>query len=281
MDKNSNGIKKFLYDFKTFRPLLFNLAAKDFKLKYRRSVLGVLWSILNPLLTMLVITCVFGILLRVQVDNFATYYLVGASMWTFFSESTSLAMSSVIAGAPLIKKVYIPKYIFPLEKCLFSLINFAFSLIAVIAVMLIQGVYPTFAALLGLVPIFCCFVFSVGFSLILSALTVYFRDVMHLYGVLLTVWMYLTPIIYPMNIFDNITGRMASTAGVVRQIIQYNPLYHFVEYFRACMMHGSNPEVYAIPGIRETLVCLAFAFGALIIGSLIFKKAEKKFILHI
>ncbi len=281
MNKNSKGLKKFIYDFKTFRPLLFNLAAKDFKLKYRRSVLGVLWSILNPLLTMLVITSVFGVLLKVQVENFATYYLVGSSMWNFFSESTSLAMGSVLSGAPLIKKVYIPKYIFPLEKCLFSLINFAFNLIAVIAVMLIQGVYPTWSAFLSLLPIFCCFVFAIGLSLTLSALAVYFRDIMHLYSVLLTVWMYLTPIIYPMSIFDGgITGDMSNMSSFILNIIHYNPLYHFVEYFRSCMMYGSAGYT-SLPDLNATLTCLLMAFISLVLGSLIFKKAEKKFILHI
>ncbi len=275
MNSNSKGIKKFVYDFKKFRPLLFNLASKDFKLKYRRSFLGVMWSILNPLLTMIVLTQVFGILLKVQVENFATYYIVGASMWNFFSESTSLAMGSVLAGAPLIKKVYLPKYIFPVEKCIFSLMNFAFSLIAVIAVMLIQGVFPTLYTFFAVLPVLYCFIFAVGVSLVLSALTVYFRDVMHLYGVLLTIWMYLTPIIYPMEIFNNLSGGMASAGNIVKTVVEYNPLCHYVEYFRDVMMYGN------LPGLKENLVCLAFALASLFVGMLVFNKAEKKFILHI
>ena len=104
----------FFSDMKKFMPLLKNLVSKDFKIKYRRSVLGVAWSVLNPLFTMLVITTVFGKLLKIQVDNFATYYIVGFAIWNFFSEATSSSLSSILVSAPLIKKVYIPKYIFPL-----------------------------------------------------------------------------------------------------------------------------------------------------------------------
>ncbi len=272
MGNNSNGIKRFFADFKKYLPLLLNLSSKDIKLKYRRSFLGFAWSVLNPLLTMLVLTQVFGLLLKIQVPNFATYYIVGVSIWNFFSEATSGSMMSVIGAAPLIKKVYIPKYIFPLQKCLFAFINFALSLIAVIAVMLIEGVWPTFTILLAPIPILYCFIFSVGFSLMLSALTVYFRDIMHLYSVILTLWMYLTPIIYPIEIIQNAKGHMAH---LVMTVIRCNPLYHYVTYFRDVMMYNT------VPSLKENAVCLGLALFFLLLGAVIFKKAEKKFILHI
>ncbi len=274
---NTKGIQRFIYDFKTFTPLLLNLTKRDFKVKYRRSTLGVLWSMLNPLLTMIVITQVFGILLKIKMDHFATYYIVGWSIWNFFSEATSFSMTSILAGAPLIKKVYIPKYIFPLEKCLFALINLGCSLIAVIAVMLIQGVYPTWAMLLAPVPIIYCFVFSIGFSLMLSALTVYFRDIQHLYSVLLTVWMYLTPIIYPVSYLYGDNGLPTALYTIVR----FNPMFYFVEYFRKVMMFGSLPEYSALPTLTENLICIGIALVTLALGCLIFSKAQKKFILHI
>ncbi len=264
---NAKGVKRFFYDIKAYSPLLWNLTAKDFKVKYRRSVLGILWSVLNPLFTMLVITQVFGLLLKVKIDNFATYYIVGWSIWNFFSESTSLSLGSILAGAPLIKKVYIPKYIFPLEKCLFSLINLLLSMIAVLIVMLIQGVYPGWTILLAPLPILYCFVFCIGFSLILSALTVYFRDIQHLYGVLLTVWMYLTPIIYPMELVQG--------NSLIETIIHCNPLYYYVDYFRDVVMYNT------LPTLADNLICISIAIGTLLIGALIFSKAQKKFILHI
>ena len=257
----------FFSDMKRFMPLLKNLVSKDFKIKYRRSVLGVAWSVLNPLFTMLIITKVFELLLRVQVENFATYYILGYAIWNFFSESTSLALTSVVSSAPLIKKVYIPKYIFPIEKCLFALVNFAFTLIAVVLVMLVQRVVPTATALLFPIPVLYCFIFVCGVSLFLSAATVYFRDVQHLYGVLLTMLMYLTPIIYPLELLEG--------HSFISKIVRLNPITHYVEYFRALVMYDT------IPGLKENLVCLLMALIAFVIGALVFKKAQGKFILHI
>lgn len=261
---NNNG---FVGDFKRFLPLLKNLVSKDFKIKYRRSVLGVAWSVLNPLFTMLVITTVFGKLLKIQVDNFATYYIVGYAIWNFFSEATNSSLGAILSAAPLIKKVYIPKYIFPLEKCLFSLVNFFFTLIAVVIVMLFQGVVPSVTALLFPIPVIYCFVFVSGVSLFLSAATVYFRDIQHLYGVLLTMLMYLTPIIYPMELLKD--------HAFVLRIVELNPVTHYVVYFRNLVMYNT------IPGLKENMVCLVMSFSALLIGAVVFKKAESKFILHI
>lgn len=257
----------FFSDMKKFMPLLKNLVSKDFKIKYRRSVLGVAWSVLNPLFTMLVITTVFGKLLKIQVDNFATYYIVGFAIWSFFSEATSSSLGSILTSAPLIKKVYIPKYIFPLEKCLFSLVNFLFTLIAVVIVMLFQGFVPSLTAVLFPIPVVYCFIFVCGVSLFLSAATVYFRDVQHLYGIFLTALMYLTPIIYPLSLLEG--------QGWILKIVELNPITHYVEYFRGLIMYNH------IPGLKENLVCVGMALGMFLIGSFVFKKAQGKFILHI
>ncbi len=269
MSKGSNA--GFFGDFKRYFPLLRNLVSKDVKIKYRRSVLGIAWSVLNPLFTMIVLTQVFGILLKVKVPNFATYYIVGYSIWSFFSEATSNSMWAILGASSLIKKVYIPKYIFPLEKALFSLVNFGFTLIAVLIVMLIQGVYPTFTALLFFVPVVYTFIFVCGLCLLLSAANVYFRDIEHLYGVLLTVWMYLTPIIYPMEIFDG-NGRFTN---IVKNIVLLNPITHYVQYFRAVMMYNT------VPGLKENAICLVSSLIVFAFGAFVFKKAEGKFILHI
>lgn len=263
-DVNKNG---FIYNFKKFLPLLNNLVSRDFKIKYRRSVLGIAWSVLNPLLTMIVLTNVFKLLLRIDVPNFATYYIMGYSIWNFFSESTSLSLNSILGAASLIKKVYIPKYMFPLEKALFSLVNFLFSMIAVFAVMMIQGVFPTWTSLLFPIPVIYCFIFSCGMCLILSAITVYFRDVAHFYSVLLSLWVYLTPILYPITI--------AEGHPLIYRIIKLNPLTHYVEYFRAVMMYNT------IPSLTENAICLGMSVVVFGIGCLIFNKAQKNFILHI
>lgn len=276
MERENGNLKNsskhnFFSDMKKYSPLLENLVIKDFKIKYRRSALGIAWSVLNPLLTMIVLTQVFGMLLKVKVPHFATYYIVGYSMWAFFSEATSNSMSSIIGSAPLLKKVYIPKYIFPLEKAIFSLVNFGFTLIAVIIVMLFQRVWPTFTILLFPIPVIYLFIFVCGMCLFLSAANVYFRDIEHLYGVLLTVWMYLTPIIYPRKLLDG-TGKLKA---FVRFIVGINPMTRYVEYFREIMMYNH------VPGLKENAICLAMSLTVFVIGALVFKKAQKKFILHI
>ena len=258
-----------------------NLASKDFKIKYRRSILGVAWSILNPLLNMLVLTAVFSMLLGIKnypdVGDFAVYYIVGAAMWNFFAEATTGAMTSVIFAAPLIKKVYIPKYIFPLEKCLFALINFCFSLIAVALVMIIRHEFinPGLSMLLFPLPILYCLLFAIGLSLILSAISVYFQDIVHLYSVILTLWLYLTPVIYPLSVIEGKIDRNSSLQTIAFAIIKYNPLTLFVEYFRDIIIYNT------VPGIEQNLMCLAYGIVFLIIGIFTFNKLQKKFILHI
>ena len=261
--------RSFFSDFKRFMPLLKNLVSKDFKIKYRRSVLGVAWSVLNPLLTMIVLTKVFSMLLGEQnrVENFATYYIVGASLWNFFAESTSNSLCSILSSSSLIRKVYIPKYIFPLEKCVFSLVNFSFSLIAVLAVMLIQGVSIKWTLFLAPIPVLYCFIFACGLSLFLSAVTVFFRDVQHLYGVLLTLWVYLTPLLYPTTLLEGYP--------LIKKIVMLNPMTNYIEYFRDVVMRG------VIPGLQENLICIAMSLVVLGFGALVFDKVESKFILHL
>lgn len=261
------GNTKFAADFKRYLPLLKNLVSKDFKIKYRRSVLGVAWSVLNPLLTMIVLTSVFKMLLRVSVDNFATYYIMGVSLWNFFSESTSMSLMAILGAAPLIKKVYVPKYMFPLEKCVFALINFLFSMIASFAVMLIQGVYPTFTVLLFPIPVIYCFIFCCGMCLMLSAFTVYFRDIAHLYSVLLTLWMYLTPVLYSDELLEG--------HNLIKTVVHLNPMYYYINYFRDVIMYGR------VPGLRDNLICAGISVGVFAVGAFVFKKLERKFILHI
>ena len=267
MASNSLNKANFFADMKKFMPLLKNLVSKDFKLKYRRSVLGVAWSVLNPLFTMLVITTVFGKLLNITIPDFASYYMVGYAMWNFFAEATTNSLSAILISAPLIKKVYVPKYLFPLEKCLFSLVNFLFTLIAVVVVMLVQNVTPGINAIFFPIPVIYCFVFVCGISLFLSAATVFFRDIQHLYGVLLTVLMYLTPIIYPLSYIEN--------ADIVSKIVHLNPMTHYVEYFRHLVMYNKFPVWH------ENLWCAGAALLSLLIGALVFKMAQRKFILHI
>lgn len=257
-------MQKTLAVFMKYRFLLMNLVSRDIKVKYRRSVLGMLWSVLNPLLMMLVMTAVFSRFFRFAIPNFPVYYLSAQLIWSFFSESTSVSMSAITGNAALIKKVYIPKYIFPLQKVLSSCVNMGFSCVALIFILLVTQTPVTITVTLFPLCFAYLIMFSLGFSLMLSAAVVYFSDIEHLYGVVLTAWMYFTPIFYP-----------ASILGDLQWILKINPMYHFVSYFRNILMYNT------LPSLQENLICLLLGVVSLLLGCLVFKKLQRNFILHI
>lgn len=256
---------QYIENFLRYRTLLRELVVRDIKIKYKRSVLGILWSVLNPLLTMTVISIVFSQLFKFQIENFAVYLLNGLIVFNFLSESTNIAMTSILDNGQLIKKVYIPKYIFPLAKALSSSVNLFFSLIALLIIVLATGVEINLLTFLFPVPLIYTLIFSIGLSLILSSFVIFFRDIEHLYGVLLTAWMYLTPIIYPLEIVPK----------KFMFLIKINPLYYFVTYMRKIILY------HTIPSLKFNLICLGFALLALIIGLYTFYKSQDKFILYI
>lgn len=265
-------MKAYWKDFWRYRYLLYNLIGRDFKLKYRRSVLGVLWSVLNPLLMCLVMWAVFSSIMNFRsagIENFAMYLLTGQLMWNFFSDATGSAMGSVLASAPLLRKVYIPKYIFPLEKVCFALVNCATSFVALFIVMLITRapLHPTF--FLALYPLLMLFIFSLGIGLMLSTMAVFFRDVMHLWGVFCTALMYFSAIFY-----DPFTMEGDGIA-IVQTFIKYNPMYWYITAFRAVVIKGEvlTPNM--------LFVCGACAVIMLAIGLLTFRRHQDKFVLYI
>lgn len=261
-------LKAYGKDFWRYRFLLQNLIGRDFKLKYRRSVLGVVWSVLNPLLMMLVMWAVFSNIIDMRggtITNFPVYLLIGQLLFGFFNEATATAMSSVLGAAPLIKKVYIPKYIFPLQKVCSSLVNCLFSFIALIIVMLLTGAHPHWTIPLFIYPLFTLFVFSLGVGLLLAAMTVFFRDIMHLWGIFTTALMYFSAIFYD----------PATMAGWVQRLIQCNPLYWYITAFRWVVLDGKMMNANMI------WVCGGCALAALLLGLLVFRRQQDKFVLHI
>ena len=187
-------IKKARAAYQKYWFLLTQLVSRDFKTKYKRSVLGVLWSMLNPLLTMGVQYIVFSELFRWDIDNFAVYLLIGTVMFNFFTESTGQALVSITGSASLITKVYVPTYIFPVSKVLSSCINLGFSTLALYAILLIQRVPLNIYHLLIPFGYVCLIAFAIGIGLILASMMVYFRDTQFLYGIVTVLWMYLTPL---------------------------------------------------------------------------------------
>lgn len=181
-----------------------SLVSKDFKLKYRRSVLGVAWSVLNPLLMMCVLAAVFTNVLKFgDVANFPMYLILGNVLFALMSDSTSTAMTSILESAPLIKKIKISKMIFPIEKVLFQLVNFAISLIAVVIVMVFFRIAPTVNLLALPLLLVYMLLFCSGLGMLLSALAVFFRDICHFWSVIITAWTYATPLFYPVSLLPD------------------------------------------------------------------------------
>lgn len=260
----STGIaKKSLYKRNSF--ILSSLVSKDFKLKYRRSILGVLWSVLNPLLMMIVLAAVFSYMFRFSIENFPLYLIIGQTLFSLMSESTSAAMSSIIDSASLIKKIRIEKLVFPLEKILFSLVNFAISLIAVAIVMIFYKIFPTAALVCLPLLLLYMVLFCTGLGMLLAACAVFFRDMLHLWSVVITAWTYVTPLFYPTDIL----------APWMFQIMQFNPMYHYVTYFRDILLYGT------FPSLQSNAICFAMAAVIFVIGLIVFRKTQSKFILYV
>lgn len=245
--------------------ILRSLVSRDFKLKYRRSVLGVLWSVLNPLLMMCVLTAVFSTFFRFDIENFPLYLILGTTLFALMSDSTSGAMNSILESASLIKKIRISKIVFPLEKVAFQLISFAISLIAVVIVMIYFRIMPTANALFLPLLLLYMFLFSAGLGMLLSALAVFFRDICHLWGVVLTAWTYATPLFYPVSILPD--WMMAFE--------YFNPMFRYVSYFRDILLYNVTPTLF------DNLVCFGAAIITFAVGLFVFKKTEKKFILYV
>lgn len=254
--------------FKRYRYLLGNLISRDLKVKYRRSVLGVVWSVLNPLLTMVVIATVFGAPVPFPDRKLPPVFFGGQRIVDLFQRATNGAMGSVLENSQLLKKVYIPKYMVSgLEKCLFACVNLLFSMVAVLIVMAFSGVWPTATFFLFPFVVLLCLVFAIGMGLLLSSLTVFFRDIMHLYGVVLTAWMYATPIIYPLD--------LANLPGIIVAVMQFNPMYYFVTMLRDVLLYNT------VPALSMWLCSAAFAFGFLLLGLWCFKKKQDRFVLYV
>ena len=258
-------VKNLGYNFIKYYDLLIALLLRDIKIKYKRSILGFAWSILNPLLMMIVMSIVFSTIFKTDIKNFPMYLITGQVIFTFFSEATNMAMMSIIGNGGLIKKVYIPKYIFPLSKVMFSFTNMLFSLIAVVIVAIATKLPITPAILLFPLPLIYVFIFSLGVGLLLASYAVFFRDLLHLYGILLLIWTYLTPIFYPITILPE----------NVKKVMMFNPMFVYIDNFREIILYGK------VPSLSSNLLCICYSLIALLVGTLAFRKTKDKFIFYI
>lgn len=260
-------IKNMLLNLKKYSFLLEQLIARDFKVKYKRSVLGVLWSLLNPILMMCVMAVVFTNVFRFSTPgvNYLAYLLTGLTYFNYFSESTNLAMSSVVGNFSLINKIYIPKYIFPLSKCLFVEINFLLTLIPLYAVIILTGTGINIYHLLLPISFVFLFLFTLGMGMILATISVFLRDMFYIYGIVLQILTYMTPIMYDISMLD----------PRLQFVLKLNPLYHIITFARTIILY------HQMPSATSFIACTVSSLVSLLIGVVVFKKNQDKFIYYV
>lgn len=251
--------------FGKYRNLLAELIKKDIKLKYRSSYLGIIWTLLEPLLTMAVLTLVFSGFLGKGTRDFPVYILTGRLMYSFFSNGTKAALKSVRANASMIKKVYVPKYMYPFASVLSGYAIFLISMVVLAIVAVARGVYPTWQLLWIFVPLLQILLLTAGVGMLLSTMAVFFRDVEYLWGVALMLIMYASAIFYQ--------AEAMITQGNA-WIFKLNPLYAVIVNFRNAVF-GMPMDWYAM--------WYAFGFGgvSLLLGVFVFYKKQDKFILYL
>ena len=262
-------MSKFIQRIKTFEqytPLFKQLVTIDIKLKYRRSFLGYVWSILNPLLVMSIMVIVFENMFRFDIENYPVYLIIGQTIFNFVSESTTQAMWSITGNASLLKKTYVPKYIFTLSKITSSFVNMLFSLAAMLIVFVVCHVQFNWYMLFIPIILLQVYIFCVGMGLFLAQANVFFRDIQYIYNAFLTAWMYLTPIFYPIN---NLPFEL------LWAIKHFNPLYAYITQFRTIVLECAAPDP------RLVLYGFVVSFIMLGIGTIAFLRHQDRFILYI
>ncbi|MCU6709194.1 ABC transporter permease [Paenibacillus sp. J5C_2022] len=255
----------YLLNLNKYKDLFIELVIQDVKLKYRNSYIGIVWSMLNPILMMIVLTIIFSALFERTIDNFPVYVLTGRLVYTYFSEATNFALESLRSNSQLIKKVYVPKYFFPMSRVCSSFITSCISIVPIIIVMFVTGMDFSLYNLLIIVPLSLLFAICSGIGLILSTINVFFRDIKHFYTIILTMLMYATPIFYPEEIIPE----------KYKFLIELNPMFSIVGMVRDVVMYNM------FPNLMDILFALFYSIILLFIGLFIFYKNQDRFILYL
>lgn len=262
------------------RELLVNLTQREIKGKYRRTIFGQLWSLVNPLAAMLVYTFVFGFIFQVNPEPgepsglhvFALWLLCGLLPWLFFSNVVTLGAGSLVANAPLIQKVYFSRVVLPLSQVLSRGFTWLFEMGVLVVALAIAGSFLWPWLPLVVVVMVLLALFAAGLALMLSVLNVYFRDTEHFITIVFQIWMYLTPIIYPLSLVQTQSDRVGPLLGTsitLLDIYSVNPLVHFVQVFRELLYDNRWPDGGAF------LACALWAIGSFAVGLIIFRRNEK------
>ncbi len=257
--------KKLYTQLKKQQFLFEELVKRDFKKKYKRTVLGMFWSVLSPLMMLLVMSIVFTNFFGRNTPHYTIYLFAGQIVYSFYSESTNSGMSSLVANAGIFTKVNVPKYMFLLSKNVSSLINFGLTLLVFFIFVALDYLPFTWKFILLLYPIVCMVIFNFGVGLILSAMFVVFKDIQYLYSIFLQMIMYFSAVFYRIDTFPI----------EVQHLFYFNPLYVYINYFREIVINSY------IPGWKLHFLCAVYALTAIITGGFIYKKYNYKFLYYV
>ncbi len=236
------------------------LTGREIKRKYARSYLGILWSVLNPLLSMAVMSLIFSAMFKRSIENYPIYYLTGNIIWSFFTGATNSAMTALVDNKMMLIKVKLPMSIFPLSRCYTALVNFGYSIIAFTIMLLVFRIPLQPYILLFLLYAIGVFFFSLGMGYWLSVLYAIFGDIKHLYSILLMLWMYLSALFYPVE----------NTTPMMQAIILRNPIYSFISSARKCILYAEFPST------EEWFRMCGWSIGMYLFGRLVFRKMQNK-----
>ncbi len=247
------------------RFLFEELVKRDFKGKYKRTFLGVLWSMLSPLLQLFVMSMVFTRFFGRTTPHYTIYLFSGNLVFSYFNEATNQGMTALESNAHIFSKINVPKYIFLLSKNVSSLINFGLTLAIYFIFVIIDGIGLHWNFLMLIYPVVCLLAFNVGMGLILSALHVFFKDIKYLYSILTMLLMYLSAIFYTLDMFEPFQ----------QSLFYLNPIYGYIDYFRSVVIRG------VIPPLWHHAICLGYAVLAVAVGGWIYHKNNYKFLYYI
>lgn len=270
----------YLNDVVGARELLANLTLREIRGKYRRTVFGQLWSLVNPIALMLIYTFVFGFIFRITpepgdpsgIDVFPLWLLCGLLPWIFFANGAGLGAASLVDNAGLIQKVYFPRVVLPLSVVAASAWNWVFEMVVLVIALSIVGAFVLPWLPLLLVVMALLAIFTGGFALLISIANVHFRDTQHFLSLVLQIWMYLSPIIYPMSLVRTESeklGGLFGTSITIEGIYALNPMVHFIDVFRALLYDNRWPDPMSL------LLCVVWSFGLMIAGVLAFRSADR------
>lgn len=257
-----NLFKRLINDISSSKYVLSNFVNQELTVKYKRSALGFFWSLLNPVATMIVSSVVFGSIMRFELKDFVVFLYAGLLPWNFFAVTLDFSGVSILNNEGFIKKIYLPKILFPFSIACAQFVNMLFSMAALFFFMVILGAKISTALFFLPIAFLMIFLFTVGLSLIMATVNVYFRDMRYIMGVIMNAWYYLTPILYPIDMIP----------AYLKPIFYFNPCYYLIEMFRAPIYRGAFPDGQSI------LIASLVSIGFFVVGLSYFYRKEKDFV---